>query len=840
MSLVDFLPREPSADSLYEALLGWAQQQGLSLYPHQEEAVIELLSGNNVILGTPTGSGKSLVAAAAHFAALAEGRVTFYTAPIKALVSEKFFALCETFGAHNVGMLTGDASVNSRAPIICCTAEILGNIALREGAAAEVGQVVMDEFHYYGDPQRGWAWQVPLLTLPHAQFLLMSATLGDMTALRADLTRRTGRDTALIDEAERPVPLHFSWSLDTLHELLEELVRTDQAPIYVVHFTQASALERAQALLSAKLCTREERDAIAEAIGGFRFTAGFGKTLSKLIRGGIGVHHAGMLPRYRRLVEQLAQTGLLKVVCGTDTLGVGINVPIRTVVFTGLAKFDGTNHRLLKAREFHQIAGRAGRPGFDTSGTVVVQAPDHTIENARLIAKAGDDATKQRRIQKKKAPEGVVSWTEETFARLRDARPEPLVSRMRVNHSIILNVINQPADSVETLRVLMEDNHEDERGRRRLAAQAESLSEELLASGVLERLPAPDPFGRTLQLAAALQEDFALNQPLASFAQAAFDLVDPHSESHALDVLSVVEAILDDPSPVLRAQANQARGEAVAAMKADGIEYEERMALLEEVTYPKPLAEPLEHALRLYRETHPWVLESDLSPKSVVRDMYESGRSFSESVAFYGVARSEGLVLRYLSDTYRALRQTVPERVKTDELDDLVEWLGETVRQIDSSLLDEWEALTDPESVLRAAAAAAAGESLAPPRPITGNERAVRVMIRNAMFLKVQLAAHDDYVALAALEPPSPTMNATAWENALGAYWDEYESIETGPAARSPELFTLDRSTWKVRQVIADPEGNHDWAIVATVDVDASDAAGEPVIRTESFGLAGV
>ena len=214
---------------------------------------------------------------------------------------------------------------------------------------------------------------------------------------------------------------------------------------------------------------------------------------------------------------------------------------------------------------------------------------------------------------------------------------------------------------------------------------------------MLEALAEPDEYGRTLRLAPALQDDFALNQPLASFAQAAFDLIDPESETYALDVLSVVESILDDPFPVLMAQANKERGEAVAEMKADGIEYEERMELLEEVTYPRPLAEPLEQALRLYRETHPWVLETDLSPKSVVRDMYESGRTFTEFVAYYGVARSEGLVLRYLSDAYRALRQTVPERVRTDELDDIIEWLGETVRQIDSSLLDEWEALTDPD-----------------------------------------------------------------------------------------------------------------------------------------------
>jgi len=853
MSLLDVLPDQPTADAVYEAFVAWTEDQGLSLYPHQEEAAIELFSGNNVILATPTGSGKSIVAVAAHFAALADDRTTYYTAPIKALVSEKFFALCATFGAENVGMLTGDAAVNSGAPIICCTAEVLANIALREGADADIGQVVMDEFHFYAEPQRGWAWQVPLLSLPQAQFLLMSSTLGDVSGIRDDLTRRTGRDTALIDDAERPVPLVFSWSVEPLQELLEDLVRVDRAPVYVVHFTQASALERAQALLSAKFCSREERDAIAEAIGAFRFTAGFGRTLSRLVRAGIGVHHAGMLPRYRRLVEHLAQAGLLKVICGTDTLGVGINVPIRTVVFTGLAKFDGARHRLLKAREFHQIAGRAGRAGFDTTGYVVVQAPEWAIENARLVARAGDDPKKLKRIQRKKAAEGEVSWTEETFVKLRDATPEALVSRMRVNHAMILNVIQQRADPEATLRALLEDNHEDEAGRRRLAEQARSLTEELLESGVLERLAEPDEHDRGLQLAPALQEDFALNQPLASFAVAAFDLIDPDSETYALDVLSVVEAILDDPFPVLMAQANKARGEAVAEMKADGLDYDERMELLEDVTYPKPLAEPLEQALRLYRETHPWVLESDLSPKAVVRDMYESGRTFTEFIAFYGVARSEGLVLRYLSDCYKALRRTVPDRVKTDELDDLEEWLGETVRQIDSSLLDEWAALTDPDAV--AAAAAAAGEPPAPPRPITANERAFRVMVRNAMFLRVRLAARDDFRGLAALDAAAaalvpdggrPAMDAAAWEAALGAYWDEHESLGDGPEARSPELLLVDRAppgvtgrVWEVRQVVDDPEGHHDWAIVAHVDLDASDAAGEAVVRTQAFRAAG-
>jgi superfamily II RNA helicase len=856
MILSEALPEDPSADALYDAFLGWTTEQGLTLYPHQEEAAIELFDDRNVVLATPTGSGKSMVAVAAHFAALARGRRTFYTAPIKALVSEKFFALCAIFGAENVGMLTGDAAVNSGAPIVCCTAEILANIALREGADAEVGQVVMDEFHFYNDGQRGWAWQVPLLTLPQVQFLLMSATLGDVSAIVTDLTQRTGRETVVIDDAPRPVPLTFSWSLEPLHELLEELTTTDQAPIYVVHFTQASAMERAQSLLSAKLSSREERDAIAAEIGGFRFTAGFGRTLSKLVRSGIGVHHAGMLPRYRRLVEQLAQTGLLKVICGTDTLGVGINVPIRTVVFTGLAKYDGSRHRLLNAREFHQIAGRAGRAGFDTSGYVVVQAPEHAIERARALAKAGDDPKKLRKVQTRKPPDGEVSWTEETFERLKTATPAALSSRMRVDHAMILNVVSRPGDAVEAMRALMEDNHEDERGRGRLSEQAQALGDELIQAGVLEWLAEPDEEGRTLRLAVDLQDNFALNQPLASFALVAFELLDPDAEEHALDLVSVVEAILDDPFPVLMAQSNAARGEAVAEMKADGIEYEERMELLEQITYPKPLAEPLTDALALYRVTHPWVRESDLSPKSIVRDMYEYGRGFTDFVSHYRLARSEGLVLRYLSDAYRALRQTVPEQRKTEELDAIVEWLGETVRQTDSSLLDEWEALSDPDAFAEIAAAVAAGAPPPPPRPITANARAFTVMVRNALFQKVLLAARDRFDELARLEAeaaaltdPAPrvTMDLDAWEAALGDYWNEHDAIGAGPPARSPDLLIIDRSaaaasprTWTVRQIIDDPQGDHDFAIVAVVDLDASDAAGEAVVRTTSFGVAGV
>ncbi|MGZ4477377.1 MAG: DEAD/DEAH box helicase [Nocardioidaceae bacterium] len=802
---------EADPDALYDAFEAWAAEQGLTLYPAQEEALLELMTGANVILATPTGSGKSLVATGAHFAALAQGRRTFYTAPIKALVSEKFFALCAVFGADKVGMLTGDASVNPTAPVICCTAEVLANIALRQGDRAAVGQVVMDEFHFYAEPDRGWAWQVPLLELPQAQFVLMSATLGDVTRFRDDLVRRTGRETAVVTSVTRPVPLTYEWALTPLHETLEELLTTHQAPVYVVHFTQAAATERAQALTSINVCTREEKDRIAEMIGGFRFGRGFGKTLNRLVRHGIGVHHAGMLPKYRRLVEQLAQAGLLKVICGTDTLGVGINVPIRTVVLTGLTKFDGSRQRMLKAREFHQIAGRAGRAGFDTAGTVVVQAPDHVIENHKALAKAGDDPKKQRKVQRKKPPEGFVSWSEDTFDRLVAAEPEPLRSRMRVSHSMMLNVLTREDDAFETLRRLLRDNHEDGRSQVRLVRRAVAIYRSLLAAGVVDGL----------RVVEDLPLDFALNQPLSTYALAAFDVLDPESPSYALDVVSVIEATLEDPRPVLSQQAFKARGEAVGEMKAEGIEYDERMELLEDVTWPKPLQELLEATYEIYRRSHPWISESALSPKSVVRDMYERAMSFGEYVAFYSLARSEGLLLRYLSDAYKALRQTVPAAVKSEELTDLEEWLGEVVRQTDSSLLDEWEQLTDPDRAAEVEPQAVP----AAPRPITANERSFRVLVRNAMFRRVELAARRRYDELEELD-------GDVWREPLERYFAEYADIDTGPDARGPAMLLVEREPgrWLVQQIIGDPDSDHDWRIHAEVDLAASDEAGELVI----------
>lgn len=837
MNLSQLLPDltevpEPLVDeAIWDTFTSWTTGRGINLYPAQEEASLGILAGDNVILATPTGSGKSMVANAAHFIALARGQRSFYTAPIKALVSEKFFALCDIFGAENVGMMTGDATVNGNAPIIAATAEIVANIALRDGAEANIDQVVMDEFHYYSEPDRGWAWQVPLLELSKAQFLLMSATLGDTQWLEEDLTRRTGRATNLVAGSTRPVPLDFSYVFSAVHETIEELLADKKAPIYVVHFSQREAAERAQALTSLSgIITKEEKEAIAQEIGGFRFTTAFGKDLSKLLRKGIGIHHAGMLPKYRRLVERLAQKGLLKVICGTDTLGVGINVPIRTVLMTGLAKFDGQRQRILKSREFHQIAGRAGRAGYDTEGTVVVEAPEHEIENAKERRRIGDDPKRLKKLKKKSAREGEVSWSEKTFARLTEAEPEQLTSQFRVSNSMLLNVLARHGNGYDHMRHLLRDNHDNRSKQNKDILTALDLFRGLVDSGVVQKsTKGLDIYGRPYHLVRELPRDFALNQPLGPFALAALSLLDPEAETYNLDVISVFEAILDDPRQVLIAQQKQRRGEEIAALKADGVDYTDRMNIVEDITWPKPLEELLEQAYDTFAETNAWVREFELRPKSVVRDMLENAMTFSDLVATYGLARSEGVILRYLTDAWRTLKQSIPDEYNTPELEDIVIWLGELIRQVDSSLVDEWAQMAgedspiDQDTVDRELAF-----GVEDPTALTANRRAFTIMVRNYMFRLVQLFALEKEDRLAELLDyldEVPDFGAI-----LDDYFDEYDDIDSGPEARGPEYFRLgdtDSRLWSVRQIIKDPVGDHAYQFVATVDLDASDEAGE-------------
>ena len=825
------LPPAPDPDALLDGFVEHTAEQNIELYPAQEEAILELLAGNNVILNTPTGSGKSLVAVAAHFAALADDRRSFYTAPIKALVSEKFFSLVREFGSDRVGMVTGDAAVNPNAPIIACTAEIVANMALRDGPDADIDLVIMDEFHYYSDPQRGWAWQVPLLELPNAQFLLMSATLGETERFVSELTERTGRETTLVRSTTRPVPLSFEYRETTLHDSLEELLESDRAPVYVVHFTQREATEAAQAFTSIDVLTKDEKKQVSELIGGFRFDSPIGKDLKRYLGHGIGVHHAGLLPKYRLLVEKLAQAGLLKIISGTDTLGVGVNVPIRSVLFTQLCKYDGRKTRGLSVREFQQIAGRAGRKGFDTQGHVWVQAPAHVVENKRNAAKASGDAKKTKKLVKKKAPErGYSHWDEDSFNKLVNGDPEALTSSFDVTHQMVMNVLDRPGDGCAALRTLMVDNHEPRRRQRNHIRRSIAIYRSLLTGEVLETLDEPDEYGRMVRVTIDLQDNFALNQPLSPFAVEAIEALDIESETYALDVFSVIESVLEDPGVILGAQLNLLKGERIGELKAQGMEYDERMEELEKVELPKPLSEFLYPAFDVFRQHHPWVGGDNIAPKAVARDMYERAMTFGEFINHYKLKRSEGVVLRYLSDCFKALKQNVPEDSKTDEVYDLTEWLGELVRQVDSSLIDEWEKMRNPEPE--------SGDDSEPAevdmRPdVTRNARAFRVMVRNEAFRWVQLLSRYKYDDLAELM--SAGLTGPEIKELTMPYWQNEGEVGTGPSARSPKLFMYNEDDQTVRQVIDDPEQNHEWHFAGRVDLKASSEQGRAVLVLDAI-----
>lgn len=817
-------------DEIYEKFFTWVEEEkGIDLWPHQEEAILDLLAGDHVILNTPTGSGKSMVALAMHFAALATGKRSYYTAPIKALVSEKFFDLVDVFGRDYVGMITGDSQINPDAPIICCTAEILANQALREGKRTDVGCVAMDEFHYYGDPERGWAWQVPLLTLPKTQFLLMSATLGDVETIAESLEERTQREVDVIADAPRPVPLAYEYTDKPLEHTVELLFSRHETPIYVVHFSQDAALTTAQALASTGVSNKQQREAIAQAIKGTKFTTAFGKILQRLLRTGVGVHHAGMLPRYRRLVEQLAQQGLLPVICGTDTLGVGINVPIHSVVLTALTKFDGNRSRRLKAREFHQIAGRAGRMGFDTEGLVVAEAPEHEIENAKALAKAGNDPKKLKKIKRKKAPEGFVNWNEATFDKLIDAAPETLVAHMQITHSMVLNIIEQGGDARQKVRDLIDQSQISQEQREKLHARAEEIFTTLLDSDVIEieHTNRGDDYFLTVDM----PDDFALDQPLSPFLLAALELLDPESESYALDVISFVEATLEDPRPVLRAQERVAKDQAMVRMKEDGLDYDERMDRLAEISYPKPQEEILSAAFAQYRKDVPWANDYWLSPKSVVRDMVETASDFTGYIARYGIARSEGTLLRYLSDAYRVLDRTVPPDKVDERLADIISWLRLVVRSIDSSLVDEWQN-AGQESNSDALHAAVPGAD----NGVVEDRRGLQVLVRNALFTRVQLMDLDNPERLGELDGDWG-YGVHEWEDVLDDFYDEHEFVEIDAEARSAKYCLIDESleqsehTWHVRQIIRDSDGDNNWAIVGIVDLDTTQDTGEVVFH---------
>jgi superfamily II RNA helicase len=845
-TLNELIPKGESLsdDVLLGRFLEYADGMRLQLYPAQETAILELFEGKNVVLNTPTGSGKSLVAAALHFQAIARNKKSVYTCPIKALVNEKFMGLCREFGPENVGLSTGDASVNRDAPILCCTAEILANISLREGAAANLQEVVMDEFHYYADRDRGVAWQVPLLALPQARFLLMSATLGDTTFFQQELTRLNGRATAGVSSTHRPVPLEHAYSELPLAKTLESLVADRKGPVYVVHFTQLEAAQSAQDFTSLNVCSRDEKAAIANTLDGFKFSSPYGPEIRKWLRHGIGLHHAGLLPKYRVLVEQLAQKGLLKVICGTDTLGVGINVPIRTVLFTKLCKFDGQKTVILSARDFHQIAGRAGRKGFDEKGWVVAQAPEHVIENLKLAEKSARDGKKT--VKRQPPEKNFVNWDKNTFLRLISAPPERLISRFQVTHGMLLNVLSREGDGCAAMQKLVRDCHETPKAKKAHTRRAWQLFRSLLDRKIVEFIaPARDAGTRKLRVNVELQEDFSMDQALSLYLLDTIPLIDPQAPDFALVLLTLVESILENPEIILRKQLDRVKDQKMAQMKMEGIEYDQRMEELEKLEYPKPNREFVYSTFNAFAGRHPWVGEENIRPKSIAREMFEEFRSFSDYIKLYELQRAEGVLLRHLNSVFKVLAQTVPDGAKNDLVREMEVYLGTMIRQVDSSLLDEWEKMRDTNY------RPVESKEVRPPgaeeadADITLDTRTFSAAIRNRIFSFLRgLVINDFEQAITNLDSPldaeGQPWTAARLRALLDAYLADHEHLRLDPNARNLRNTYVtpadDKKTWRVQQMLVDPEEHNDWVAEFEVDLAESRKSGEPDLRLRRLG----
>ena len=818
-----------SNDELLAAFLDYVAEKKLELYPAQEEAILELFDDRNVILNTPTGSGKSLVALAMHFRSLAKGRRSVYTCPIKALVNEKFLALCRDFGPDNVGMATGDATVNRTAPILCCTAEILANYALRDGAKAPIREVIMDEFHYYSDRERGVAWQVPLLTMSESRFLLMSATMGGSEFFKEGLTRLTKAETTVVAAYERPVPLEFSYVQTGIDVTLQELMAANKAPVYLVHFTQNDAAQAAQDLMSLNFCTAAEKAAIKEALVGAKFTSPYGKEVKKYLSHGIGIHHEGLLPKYRVLVEKLAQRGLLKVICGTDTLGVGVNVPIRTVLLTRLSKYGGEKVATLSARDFHQITGRAGRRGYDDVGYVVCQAPEHVVENAKMEAKVAGDVKKMRKMVKKKPPEGFVGWNEDTFKKLQNAAPEPLVSRFQVSHGMLLQVLSRPGDACAAMRQLIADSHETANAKKQHEKRAWQLFRALVQRKIIEIIPTAQRLadGTKLRLNVELQEDFSLNYTLSLYLIDTLALIDPASPTYAADVMTLCESILENPDIILRRQLDQVKTEAMVAMKNEGVPFEERIAKLEELEYPKPCRDFIYNTFNAFSEAHPWIGQENIRPKSIAREMFENFRTFSDYINDYELHRAEGVLLRHLSGVHKVLAQTVPESFKTEPVQEMEAWIAGVLRGTDSSLLDEWERMRDPNFKPDEQE-----EKPAEAPDITRNKREFTALIRTEILRFLRPLSEENYAT--SVSTVSGALTAESLATLMEPYYAEHERIRLDNEARNGRHTYVepnaDGTAWRICQVLIDPEEMNDWQAEFTVDLAQAREEGKPAL----------
>jgi len=670
------------------------------------------------------------------------------------------------------------------------------------------------------------------------------------------MTKHTGRESVTVRSSQRPVPLDFSYSTTELSTEVQKLVNEGKAPVYVVHFTQAAAASNAQNFMSLDLCTKEEKVKINEAIKEVRFSSPYGPDVKRWLKQGIGLHHAGLLPKYRILCEKLAQQGLLKVICGTDTLGVGVNVPIRTVLFTQLCKYSGDKTAILTARDFHQIAGRAGRKGFDNIGYVVAQAPEHVIENLKLEAKSRQTGKK---FQKRKPPEhGYVPFDESTYKRLIDAQPEPLTSSFHVDHGMLLNILSRETDGCKAMRNLIKDCHESAASKKQLQHRSFQLFRSLVEKKIVEFVkPVAEGYSH-LRVNLDLQDDFAMNQPLSLYLVDTLPKLDRESPEYALDVITLCESIVENPDAILRIQQNKARNARLDELKAQGMEFNQRMEEIEKVEYPKPLRDFIYDTYNAFAEVHPWV-DVNVEPKSIVREMFESFSTFSGYVKQYGLQRMEAILLRHLNYVYKVLSQTVPDGYKNDELREMEDYLGNMIRRTDSSLLEEWEKMAHPEDYQKRLEEGAAEDETEKAfgadkaaADITYDKKRFLGMVRQRIFQIMGNLAKQDFAAVLDsladdLEEGQMLVDGEGkpWtENTLteimAAYTAEHHKfrLDVEGRALAHTIVTYEGDVMHIQQMLQDEEEFNDWSIDFEINLAESREAGVPLLKMTRIGEA--
>ena len=512
------------------------------------------------------------------------------------------------------------------------------------------------------------------------------------------------------------------------------------------------------------------------------------------------------------------------------------------MLFTRLCKFDGQKTGILSARDFHQISGRAGRKGFDDQGWVVAQAPEHVIENLKLAEKSARDGKKT--VKRQPPEKNFVNWDKNTYVRLIAASPEKLVSRFQIAHGMLLNVLGRKGDGCAAMRQLIRDCHETPKAKKAHAQRAWQLFRSLLDRKIVEFVPETED-GVYLRVNVELQDDFSMNQVLSLYLIETIPLMDPQAPDYALNLVTLVESILEDPDIILRKQLDQVKDRKMAEMKMAGVEYDQRLEELEKLEYPKPNREFVYSTFNNFTARHPWVGEENIHLKSIVREMFEEFRSFADYIKLYELQRAEGVLLRHLNNVFKVLAQTVPDSAKNDQVREMELYLGTMIRQVDSSLLDEWEKMRDPKYQ--------AGESkeLRPPgaeeaaADITRDTKAFTALIRNRIFIFLRGLVVADYeTAIANLDSPLDADGST-WtpdrlDKIMETYESEYESLCSNPNARNARHTyvtpSADKRFWRVQQMLVDPQEDNDWVAEFEVDLDESRKQGEPKLCLRRIG----